>query len=204
MIKGTKITDLENIATSLLTDELLAASDGNTALVPLSAIDQGIQTVNNLHTNLSLLTGNVINTQNSPTINLSFNSTARELSADFTISVNESLLFPQPPLLFVDSMTATNNMHNKTVILSSENALTVTLLPNLSSGLTINFIRGDTGDVTFIGDSNTDLMKFPNSDYDSIAYENGRVTAIKGSGTTWNLKGKLSSKFSGRFILETN
>jgi hypothetical protein len=198
MIKGTKITEFDSVPVSQLTDELLAASDGKTVLVPLSAIDEGNKSVESLYTNLKLLTGGIITTNNSPTINITFNSSVRELSSDFTIAVNESVLFPQPPLVFTESMTATNEMHNKTVILSAVNDAFVTLLPNLSAGLTVNFIRGYTGNVIFIQDEYT----ISDSSYNEIAYQNGIVTAIKGAGTMWNLQGKLASKLTGRFILE--
>lgn len=202
MIKGTKITEFDSVPVSQLTDELLAASDGKTVLVPLSTIDEGNKSVESLYRNLKLLTGGIITTNNSPTINITFNSSVRELSSDFTIAVNESVLFPQPPLVFTESMTATNEMHNKTVILSAVNDAFVTLLPNLSAGLTVNFIRGYTGNVIFIQDENANTATFPDSSYNEIAYQNGIVTAIKGAGTMWNLQGKLASKLSGRFVLE--
>ena len=204
MIKGSKITTFDSVPVFQLTDELLAASDGKTVLVPLSTIDNGNKAVKDLYTNLKVLSSNIITTNNSPTINMSFNSSVRELSSDFTISVNESLLFPQPPLLFTESMTATNEMHNKTIILSAAGEIFITLLPTLSPGVTIRFIRGYVGGVIFIQEQHIHTSTFSNGSSNKIAYQNGIVTAIKGTGLTWNLLGKLESTQSGKFILEGN
>lgn len=206
MVKGIKISELSPVPTlDYSSDELLAAGDnGKTMLVCISSIAQGISTVNSLHVELSALRENIIHVENSSTVNMYLDSTARNLSADFTLAVNESLLFPQLPLIFTSSMTATNEMHNKMVVLSSNEDTTVTLLSNLSAGLTINFLRYGIGEVSFIGGNNSEVFAYPDNTHNLIAYQNSTVTAIKGQRNTWNLKGKLGSYKSGYFILEGN
>ena len=203
MIKGTKINELVSVATTnSITDELLAGSDGKTVLVPISAIESGVATVLQLETELKSLSSDIIHTVNSPTVNMYIDSAMRDLSADFTIAVNESVLFPQLPLIFTESITATNEMHNRMIVLSCDDDVTITLMSNLSSGLTINFLRYGFGEVKFVSGAGAKVYTYPDSSYNLIAHQNACVTAIKGTADKWNLKGSLGSLKGGRFIIE--
>jgi len=205
MVKGTKITELISVATMNSTmDELLAGSDGKTVLVPISAIESGIAKVLQLETELKSLSADIIHPVNSSTVNMYIDSAVRDLSADFTIVVDESVLFPQLPLIFTESLTATNGMHNRMIVLSSDDDVTVTLMPNLSSGLTVNFLRYGFGEVKFVSGAGAKVYTYPDSSYNLISHQNACVTAIKGTADKWNLKGSLGSLKGGKFIIEHN
>jgi len=195
---GIKITDLPSNSTIKETDQFVLARGRTTRRVSGGTFLVGIEQVERYIVSFNELLTDTIHVKDSPTINLFYDSTSRTLSGEFAGS---SLLSPQKPLLYTQSITAVDAFHNRVVALSSYLDLTI-CLPNVAPGITISFLRAGSGEVTFTAGVSAELRTSPDPTYINIADQYSFVTAYHMQDGQWFLNGSTASLSGGYLLLD--
>jgi hypothetical protein len=190
-ITSIKISDLSSLFDIKEEDFTVVSRGGKSFKITQKAITEGFGEVSKLDTSLKSLSSAILFPVDSPTINLSFNSHQRLLSADVSFETDESAIGPQSPLVFTENVLVANNMHNKTVLLSSTENIEVMLPVQPLPGCTIRFLRAGPGEVKFVAGISANVKSTPTDDYNKITYQNSSAMAYKISNTDWIIRGKL-------------
>jgi len=140
-----------------------------------------------------------IRIKDSATINLFYDNSTRTLSGEFAGS---SLLNPQKPLAYTQSITAVDAFHNRVVTLSSNQDLTICLPVGVSPGVTVKFLRLGTGEVSFIEGVDAEVRTSPDPSYVYIKDQYAFVTAYHMDSGKWFLDGETGSQTSGFLMIE--
>jgi len=196
---GLKITDLPSNSTISETDQFVLARGRTTRRVSGGTFLVGIEQVERYIVSFNELLNDTIHVKDSPTINLFYDSSSRTLSGEFAGS---SLLSPQKPLLYTQSITAVDAFHNRVVALSSYLDLTICLPNNVAPGITVSFLRAGSGEVTFTTGVSAELRTSPDPTYINIADQYSFVTAYHMQDGQWFLNGSTASLSGGYLLLD--
>ena len=196
---GIKITDLPSNPTIKETDQFVVARGGTTRRVSGSTFLVGIEQVERYIIDFNELLFDTIRVKDSATINLFYDNSTRTLSGEFAGS---SLLNPQKPLAYTQSITAVEAFHNRVVTLSSSFNLTICLPVGLSPGLTVKFLRLGNGEVSFTEGIDSEIFTSPDPTYVGIKDQYSFVTAYHMEGGKWFLDGNTGSQTSGFLMTE--
>ncbi len=196
---GIKITDLPSNPNIKETDQFVVARGGTTRRVSGSTFLVGIEQVERYIIDFNELLYDTIRIKDSATINLFYDNSTRTLSGEFAGS---SLLNPQKPLAYTQSITAVDAFHNRVVTLSSNQDLTVCLPVGVSPGVTVKFLRLGTGEVSFIEGVDAEVRTSPDPSYVYIKDQYAFVTAYHMDSGKWFLDGETGSQTSGFLMIE--